>query len=186
MLSRRELLASAAALPSVRVRPQDAATIKGLIQQLEADDWVDQAKAAKELARIGKPALDALSSTLSEAPSFRYWSDAIFRKAAPAKAPAPAAKAPEPAAPPDSGFNPGDDNVGNLMFVCNNPKHGDYEVVIKFCPSCGKSKRFFYDYEAQPAVYRCSVCRKVTPTTAMKCDKCGQPPGPRTRVRTRR
>ena len=186
MLSRRELLASAAALPaSVKARRQSAAQIKDLIKLLETEDWVDQAKAAKELARIGKPALDLLAVTTSEAPSFRYWSDAIFRKVAPAtKPPEPAAKAPEPAAPPDSGYMPEETDLGAVMFICNNASHGDYEVVLKLCPGCGKAKRFFYDYSLKPAAFRCQVCRK--PFTAVKCDRCGQPPGPRTRIRTKR
>lgn len=184
MLSRRELLASAAAMPSLRGKRQDASTIKSLIQQLEAEDWVDQAKAAKELARIGKPALDALSATSSDAPSFRYWSDAIFRKVAPSKSPDPVAKAPEPAPAADSGFTPEETDMGGVMFICNNASHGDYEVVLKLCPACGKAKRFFYDYSLKPAAFRCSVCRK--PFTAVKCDRCGQPPGPRTRIRTKR
>ncbi len=165
--------------------PQDAAKISGLVKQLSAEDWVEQARAAQELARIGRPALNAVTDAAwkSNAPSIQFWSKAITEKVLGAGAPVvPApAPAPEPAA---ASFAPEENDVGSVMFICNNAAHGDYEVVLSRCPTCAKVKRFAYDYNASPACFRCTVCKAKF--AAVKCDRCGTPPGPRTRIRTKR
>jgi len=81
-------------------RDQDSAQINALVKKLDSTDWVEQAQAAKELAKIGQPALGSLRAVmLSDSPSAKYWasviSDAVGRapsSAAPAPAPAPAKK----------------------------------------------------------------------------------------------
>ena len=165
--------------------PQDAAAIRALVTQLSAEDWVDQAKAAKELARIGAPALDHLAKvTEKDPPSVRYWAEQI--RTSVTNAPEPAA-APAPAnAPPPSGFTPDETDMGSILFICNNASHGDREVLISRCTTCAKAKRFFYDYSMSPAGFRCGVCKTAYATSALKCDRCYLPPGPRTRIRTKR
>lgn len=162
---------------------QDPAHIPGLIRQLESEDWVEQAKAAKELDRLGPSALGSLAgAALSDSASVRYWvgtiADSISKRSGKGGAPA-AAPAPEPAS---AGFAPGDDDVGSIMFICNTAKHGDYEVVLSMCPTCAKAKRFAFDHTAK--LFRCTICKR--PYGVVKCDRCGQPPGPRTRVRMKR
>src|ERR1041384_2995947 len=44
---------------------QDAAKIDALIKNLDHPDWVEQAKAAKDLAAIGRPGFDALRDAAS-------------------------------------------------------------------------------------------------------------------------
>lgn len=159
--------------------PQDATRISALVKQLSADDWVEQAKAAKELAGFGRPALDAVTDAAwkSNAPAIQYWSKQITEKVL------SAAPAPAPAADPASAsFAPEENDVGSVMFICNHPLHGDKEVVLSRCPTCAKTKRFAYDYNGP--CFRCTVCKAKF--TAIKCDACGQPPGPRTRIRTKR
>jgi hypothetical protein len=162
--------------------------IESLIKRLDAEDWADQAQAAKELDRLGGAVLGPLgAAALGDAPGARYWAgvitDSIRRKAGkpattkePAPAPAPAMGAVSP------GFNPGEDDVGSVMFICNNAKHGDYEVVLSHCPTCAKAKKFSFDHDAK--VFRCAVCKR--PYAPLKCNRCGDPPGPRTRVRMKR
>src|ERR1043166_8052729 len=86
--------------------------------------------------------------------------------------------------PVTPGFAPGETDLGSVMFICNNPKHGDYECVLPLCRVCGKMKKFGYDYSAK--CWRCSVCKREFPVAQMKCDRCGDPPGPRTRIRMKR
>ncbi len=162
---------------------QDPSRISALIRQLESEDWVEQAKAAKELDRLGPSALGPLAgAAMSDSASVRYWvgtiADSISRKSGRSGAPA-AAPAPEAVS---AGFAPGDDDVGSIMFICNTAKHGDYEVVLSMCPTCAKAKRFAFDHGAK--VFRCTICKR--PYSPLKCDRCGQPPGPRTRVRMKR
>lgn len=163
--------------------PQDAATIRGLVTQLSAEDWVDQAKAAKELARIGKPALDQLAKvTEKDPPSMRYWAEQI--RSTVTKTPAPAAPPPPPPAEPV--FTPEETDMGSILFICNNARHGDHEVLISRCTTCAKAKRYYYDYSLNPPAFRCGVCKTVYATSSLKCDRCFVPPGPRTRIRTKR
>jgi hypothetical protein len=169
--------------------PQDAAKISALVKQLSAEDWIDQARAAKELAGIGRPALEAVTDAAwkSNAPPIQYWAKAITEKVLGAGAPVVPAPAPAPAPasePASANFAPDENDVGSVMFICNNALHGDKEVVLSRCPTCAKMKRFAYDYGSSPACFRCTVCKAKF--TAVKCDACGQPPGPRTRIRTKR
>lgn len=175
--------------------PQDAARITGLVGKLDDPDWVEQARAAKELATIGRPVFDSLrAAAMSESPAKRYWSgvivEEVFRRekggAAPVARPEPA-----PAAPPSGGeepammnFGQGENDIGSIMFICNNTKHGDYEVVLSRCPNCAKTKRFTIDYKIPGKGFRCTVCGKQY--TDYKCDQCGVPPGPKTRVKLKR
>lgn len=169
--------------------PQDAARIPVLVKQLSDNDWLEQARAAKELVQIGGPALNAVADAAwkSNAPSIQYWSKAITEKVRGAGAPVVPAPAPAPVPAPDpaaASFAPEENDVGSVMFICNNASHGDYEVVLSRCTTCAKTKRFAYDYGSKPACFRCTVCKAKF--TAVKCDKCGQAPGPRTRIRTKR
>jgi hypothetical protein len=160
---------------------QDAARINSLIQGLSHEDWVEQARAAKELAQIGKPASNAVSiASMSDSVSARYWAPLILDRIQgkvsprlPAPGPAPVAAAPSSSEPDLSGFAPGEDDVGSIMFICNTASHGDREVVISSCPTCFKSKKFSIDYNANPKCFRCTVCKKAY--DPVKCDKCGQP-----------
>jgi hypothetical protein len=166
--------------------PQDSAQIAALVKKLDSPDWVEQAQAAKELAKIGQPALGSLRAVmLSDSPSAKYWasaiSEAIGRTSGPVTAPPPAAD-PEPASTPNPrGFAPGANDMGSLVFICNNPSHDAYEVVFSRCLTCSKVKRFAYDYGAD--VYRCAVCKKTYEKKDLKCDRCGQPPAPRMGIR---
>jgi hypothetical protein len=171
--------------------PQDAARIQALVKQLDSADWVDQAKAAKELVSIGRPALTALSSVSSnESPAVRYWADTtsreIYRRTGGGGPSAPPTAPQEVAlsVPATPGFSPGENDLGSVMFICNNSKHGDYECVLPLCRVCGKMKKFAYDYSAK--CWRCTVCKREFPVSSMKCDQCGDPPGPRTRIRMKR
>jgi hypothetical protein len=173
---------------------QDAARIDALVRQLEDTDWVEQAKAAKELAGIGTAAFDALGKAAqSQSSSKRYWSgmivEEIYRRgkggatpAAPVEpAPAPATAA-EPAA---MNFGQGENDIGSIMFICNqNAKHDDYEVVLTRCPTCGKTKRFTIDYKIPGRGFRCTVCGKQY--SDYKCDLCGKTPGVRPPAKLKR
>jgi len=126
---------------------QDQAKIDSLVKKLDSPDWVEQAQAAKELAKIGKPVLGALRAVmLSDSPSAKYWasmiSDSLGRTAAPAD-PAPATTESEIAATPNpKGFNPTANDLGSLVFACNNPRHGPYEATFSRCLVCAKQKKF--------------------------------------------
>ena len=164
---------------------QDSTRIAGLVLQLGADDWVDQAKAAKELVGIGKPALEALGkAALHDSPAVRYWSDTvsreIFKRAGAPQV--PASKEVPLAVPVGEGFAPGEDDIGSVMFICNNSKHGDYECVLSSCRICGKQKKFAYDYSSKS--FRCTICKREY--APIRCDKCGEAPGPCTRIRMKR
>src|SRR6185436_15170949 len=53
---------------------QDSAQISALVKKLDSPDWVEQAQAAKELAKIGAPVLPSLRAVmLSDSPSAKYW-----------------------------------------------------------------------------------------------------------------
>ena len=128
----RIALAALLLLPSAG--PQDSAQIAGLVKKLDSPDWIEQAQAAKELAKIGQPVLGSLRAVmLSDSPSAKYWasaiSEVIVRTSAPVTAP-PTATDPEPASsiPNPKGFAPGANDMGGLVFVCNNAAHGPYEA----------------------------------------------------------
>lgn len=179
----RIALAALVLLPSAR--PQDAAKVAGLVKQLGTDDWVEQAKAAKDLAQMGKPALEALGkAAMSDSPAVRYWADTvsreIFRRSG--GTPQPIPREVPLAVPVTEGFAPSEDDIGSVMFICNNAKHGDYECVLSACRICGKMKKFAYDYTTRS--FRCTICKREY--SPIKCDKCGEPPGPRTRIRMKR
>jgi hypothetical protein len=179
-------LAIAAMTALLAAGPQDSARIADLVRKLDSPDWVEQAQAAKELAKIGQPVLGSLRAVMmSDSPSAKYWaslvSDAVVRNPGPSTAPPPPSD-PEPAATPNPrGFAPGASDLGSLVFICNNPSHDAYEVVFSRCLTCSKVKRFAYDYGAD--VYRCAVCKKTYEKKDLKCDRCGQPPAPRMGIR---
>jgi hypothetical protein len=164
---------------------QDQAQIDALVRKLDSADWVEQAQAAKELARIGKPVLGALRGVmLSNSPSAKFWasmiSDALSRPAA------PSVSAPDleiAAGPNPKGFNPGANDLGALVFVCNNAGHGPYEATFSRCLACAKTKRFAYDYAAD--CYRCAVCKRAYARKEITCEKCGQPPAGRIPIRAK-
>ena len=169
--------------------PQDTAKIAALIRRLESKDWVDQARAATELVRIGKPVLTPLGSTaLSPSPAPKYWAARIkevvaggtppptSQAAAPARRSAPADSSPDPT------FDPGVNNIGSVMFICNGPGHAPREVILSRCLTCAKTKRFAYDHRAK--CFRCSLCKMKF--TAIYCNGCRKPPGPRVRIRMKR
>jgi len=173
-------------------RDQDSAQINALVKKLDSTDWVEQAQAAKDLARIGQPVLGSLRAVmLSDSPSAKYWasviSDAIGRgpgrSADPAPAPSPAPAEEISNLPNPKGFNPGPNDLGALAFVCNNPGHGPYEATFSRCLACAKTKRFAYDYGAD--CYRCAVCKRAYARKEITCDKCGQPPQGRIPVRAK-
>lgn len=183
-------LALAALTLLLAAGPQDAAKIGVLVKQLEAEDWVDQAKAAKELVLVGKPALEALGkAAIHDSPAVRYWSDTasreIFRRTGgggPTTPPTAPTAVPLSVPAPNAGFAPGEDDIGSVMFICNNAKHGDYECVLSGCRVCGKMKKFAYDYTSKS--FRCTICKREY--APIKCDRCGDLPGPRTRIRMKR
>jgi len=168
---------------------QDRARTADLVKKLDSDDWVEQAQAAKEMARIGAPVTGQLRAVmLSDSPSAKYWasaiSDAVGRapsSAAPAPAPAPAEEISN--LPNPKGFNPGPNDLGALAFVCNNPGHGPYEATFSRCLACAKTKRFAYDYGAD--CYRCAVCKRAYARKEITCEKCGQPPQGRIPIRSK-
>ena len=178
----RVALAALILLPNAG--PQDAAQISALIKKLDSPDWVEQAQAAKELAKIGAPVAGQLRAVmLSDSPSAKYWasmiSESLGRGAAPTPAPTPEPEV--PATPNPRGFAPGATDMGALCFICNNASHGPYEPVFSRCLTCGKTKRFAYDYGAD--CYRCAVCKKTYQRKEVTCDKCGQPPQGRIPIR---
>jgi len=120
---------------------------------------------------------------LSDSPSAKYWasmiSESLGRGAAPTPAPTPEPEV--PATPNPRGFAPGATDMGALCFICNNASHGPYEPVFSRCLTCGKTKRFAYDYGAD--CYRCAVCKKTYQRKEVTCDKCGQPPQGRIPIR---
>ena len=170
-------------------RSQDSAQINALIKKLDSPDWVEQAQAAKDLAKIGQPALGALRAVmLSDSPSAKYWASMIAESASRGSSSAPApAPTPEPEVisntPNPKGFNPGPNDLGALVFVCNNAGHGPYEATFSRCLTCAKTKRFAYDYAAD--CYRCAVCKKAYARKDITCDKCGQPPQGRIPIRAK-
>ena len=168
---------------------QDTAKIAGLIRRLESTDWVDQARAATELARIGKRVLMPLGATaLSPSPGPKYWAARIKEAIAGGKKPpaprraAPVAPKKKPASSPDPTFDPGSNNVGSVMFICNGPGHAPREVILSRCLTCAKTKRFGYDYRGK--CFRCSLCKMKF--TAIYCKVCRRPPGPRRKIRMKR
>jgi len=180
----RTILAALALFLGSGVQDQDR--LADLVKKLDSPDWVEQAHAAKELAKIGRPALDALRpAVMSDSPSARFWastiSEAVLRNpgAAPASAPAP-----EPVTAPVAnprGFAPGANDMGALVFICNNPAHEPYEATFSRCLTCAKTKRFAYDYGAD--CYRCAVCKKAYERKDIVCDRCGKPPAGRIPIR---
>ena len=167
---------------------QDQAKIDALVKKLDSPDWVEQAQAAKELAKIGKPVLGALRAVmLSDSPSAKYWasmiSDSMGRTAAPAD-PAPSTTEAEIAASPNpKGFNPAANDLGSLVFACNNARHGPYEATFSRCLVCAKQKKFAFDYGAD--CYRCAVCKRAYTRKEIICDMCGQPPQGRIPIRAK-
>ena len=178
--------ALAALLLGFGVGKQDSAQISALVKKLDSPDWVEQAQAAKELAKIGAPVLPSLRAVmLSDSPSAKYWASAInealSRNSAPGAEP-PRSSEPEPASLPNPrGFAPGATDLGGLVFVCNNPGHGPYEAMFSRCLACAKTKRFAFDYGAD--CYRCAVCKRAYARKEIVCDKCGQPPAGRIPIR---
>src|SRR6185503_11630486 len=165
---------------------QDQAKIDSLVKKLDAPDWVEQAQAAKELVKIGKPALGALRAVMaSDSPSAKYWAsmigDQLGRTGAPA-VPAPSAPEADIAATPNpKGFNPGSNDLGALVFACNNARHGPYEATFSRCLVCAKQKKFAFDYAAD--CYRCAVCKRAYARKEIVCEMCGQPPQGRIPIR---
>jgi len=164
------------------MRDQQAAD---LVKKLDSEDWIGQAQAAKDLVKLGPPALEALrSAVMSDSPSAKYWASQISEvllKSVPPPSLPPAVN-PEPGGVPNpKGFAPGATDMGALVFVCNNPAHGAYEATFSRCTSCAKTKRFAYDYGAD--CYRCAVCKQAYARKDITCDKCGQPPAGRIPVR---
>jgi hypothetical protein len=170
-------------------RDQDSAQIQALVKKLDSPDWVEQAQAAKDLAKIGQPVLGSLRAVmLSDSPAAKYWasviSDSIGRgPSAAAPAPAPAPEVEISNTPNPRGFNPGPNDLGPLAFVCNNAGHGPYEATFSRCLACAKTKRFAYDYGAD--CYRCAVCKRAYARKEIICDKCGQPPQGRIPIRSK-
>jgi hypothetical protein len=182
----RAALAALILLPNVGL--QDAAQIAALVKKLDSPDWVEQAQAAKDLAKIGAPAASQLRAVmLSDSPSAKYWasmiSESIGRTPSASVAPPPAPE-PEPPSPPNpKGFNPGANDLGALVFACNNPRHGPYEATFSRCLMCAKQKKFAYDYAAD--VYRCAVCKRAYTRKEITCEMCGQPPQGRIPIRAK-
>jgi len=175
-------LAITAALLLPGATTQDQAQISQLIKKLDSYDWVEQAQAAKELAKIGQPAMGSLRAVmLSDSPSAKYWASVIAetvgRGSSGAVPAAPPVPEPEVANTPNPrGFNPGANDLGSLVFVCNNAAHGPYEATFSRCLTCAKTKRFAYDY---------AVCKKAYARKDITCDKCGQPPQGRIPIRAK-
>ena len=171
-------------LTGTGLKAQDPAA--DLVKKLEAEDWVEQAQAAKDLVKLGPPVLPALrAAVLSDSPAAKYWAsaiaDAVSHKSVPPPA-LPLPVAPETGATPTpKGFAPSASDMGSLAFICNSPSHGPYEVVITRCSTCSKARRFAYDYGTD--CYRCAVCKKTYEKSDLKCDKCGKPPAPRMNIR---
>ena len=165
--------------------PQENARIRGLLQRLKGSDWMDQAKAAVELRDIGDTALGPLAAAqMDSSPALRYWaaaiSDAIKGKGKKVAAPAPVARSTPPARKSsrrdvNPSFKAASSDSGSVIFVCNNTRHGDYEVVISYCPVCAKRKRFSWDYSTK--VIRCTVCKVAF--TNHECNRCGNKRNPR-------
>ncbi|MBI3856289.1 MAG: hypothetical protein HY293_11425 [Planctomycetes bacterium] len=181
-------VALAALMLLLGAKTQDSAQISALVKKLDSPDWVEQAQAAKDLAKIGQPVLGSLRAVmLSDSPSAKYWAsaiaDAINRGSSGAAAPAAHAEPETPVSniPNPSGFAPGANDMGGLVFVCNNASHGPYEASFTRCLTCAKVKRFAYDYGAD--CYRCAVCKKSYARKDIICDKCGQPPAGRIPIR---
>ncbi len=164
---------------------QDAARTADLIKKLDSEDWVEQARAAKDLVKLGPPVLEALRPVvMSDSPSAKYWasqiSDAVLRKVPPPTAPLPVDPEPVSVTNP-KGFAPGPNDMGALVFICNSAGHGHYEATFSRCVSCAKTKRFAYDYGAD--CYRCAVCKRAYARKDILCDRCGQPPAGRIPIR---
>lgn len=70
----------------------------------------------------------------------------------------------------EMGYGPG--NTGGIMFVCNDPSHGEKEVVLHACPNCGK-RDWFLAYQNE---WYCYKCQKKVPKEYIKCNECGKPP----------
>jgi len=171
-------------LAGAGLKAQDQAA--DLVKKLEAEDWVEQAQAAKDLVKMGPPVLPALRpAVMSDSPAAKYWASAIAEAVSHTSVPPPALPlpvAPETAATPNpKGFAPSASDMGALAFICNNASHGPYEVVITRCSTCSKARRFAYDYGTD--CYRCAVCKKAYEKSDLKCDKCGMPPAPRMNIR---
>jgi hypothetical protein len=165
---------------------QEAARTADLVKKLDAEDWVEQAQAAKELVKLGPPVLEALRpAAMSDSPSAKYWasmiSEAVLRKVPSPSEPLPVNPEPIAGTPNPKGFAPGPNDMGALVFICNNPGHGPYEATFSRCISCAKTKRFAYDYGAD--CYRCAVCKRAYTRKEIVCDKCGQSPAGRIPIR---
>lgn len=179
------ILVSVVAIAVGAGAPQDAARTADLVKKLDAEDWVEQAQAAKDLVKLGPPVLPALrAAAMSDSPSAKFWasqiSEAVFRKVPSPTVPLPVD--PEPVSVPNpKGFAPGANDMGALVFICNNPAHGPYEASFSRCLGCAKTKRFAYDYGAD--CYRCAVCKRAYARSDISCDKCGQPPAGRIPIR---
>ena len=167
------------------VRDQQAAD---LVKKLDSADWVEQAQAAKELARMGPPVLQALRPAVnSDSPSAKFWAERITDAVLHQSVPPPAL--PLPVAPESEGganlkvFTPGPNDLGALVFTCTTAAQGTYEATFSRCRSCAKTKRFAYDYGGDS--FRCTVCKRGYEAKDITCDKCGQAPVGRTPVRVK-
>ena len=122
--------------------PQESTRIVALIQKLDSEDWVEQAQAAKELVRIGRPAMDPLGKVLSSSsPTAKFWASMIAESVMRGSSTAPAAALP-PTAPetvPDAnprGFAPGENDME--CYSCAVCKKA-YQKSDLNCDKCGQS-----------------------------------------------
>lgn len=159
-----------------------------LVKKLDSADWVEQAQAAKELARMGPPVLQALRPAVnSESPSAKFWASMITEAVLHQSVPPPSL--PLPVAPESEGlgnpkvFSPGSDEMGALVFTCTTAAHGTIQATFSRCKSCAKTRRFAADYGGDS--FRCTVCKRGYEAKDIVCDKCGQPPVGRTPVRVK-
>ncbi len=165
---------------------QDQNKAADLVKKLDSADWVEQAQAAKDLAKLGPPVVNALRpAVMSDSPSAKYWAsiitDFVLQKSVPPPS-LPLPVNPESVSVPNpKGFAPGPNDMGALVFVCNNPAHEPFEATFSRCLACAKTKRFAYDYGAD--CYRCAVCKRGYDRREILCEKCGKPPAGRIPIR---
>jgi hypothetical protein len=100
--------------------------------------------------------------------------------------PKPRRPRPKPKPPveptPDSGITAA--QTGAIAFACvDTSKHEEWEVVIDTCPSCGLKNYFFQDPGGKG--FFCYRCKNRVPDDKFVCDRCGQPPTTKIKLKRR-
>lgn len=92
----------------------------------------------------------------------------------------PAPPPAQPVEPPKQDIPITAKDTGAILFICS-ANHEEWEAIVDKCTNCRSNNDFYVDESINGFV--CRACKQRFPNDKIVCDKCGAPPGPRTRVR---